>query len=227
MKNYLQTLKEEYLKGDVSAVEWLDFVLEHEEDELHQAAMDMSDEELTAFLAWSGDEDWMVTDHKTRRKPDYYINLAKRKWDEVLAAEIKEWEAQGYVQSEEDKDAWVFPGTSEKRYPCDTANETYDSCLTPEEVAGYYLWTRENKADALKDWVENTDGIQMSESDLEADRILKELCKLTKKELTEGYNVRAMYFVRPDGTDTMVADNWYSLEDCLRLYDEGNSFYFD
>lgn len=67
----------------------------------------------------------------------------------------------------------------------------------------------------------------MSESDLEADRILKELCKLTKKEIVEGYGVRSMYFVRPDGTDAMVADNGYSLEDCLRLYDEGNSFYFD
>ena len=67
----------------------------------------------------------------------------------------------------------------------------------------------------------------MSESDLEADRILKELCKLTKKELTEGYNVRAMYFVRPDGTDAMVADNDHSLEECLRLYDEGYNFYFN
>ncbi|MGN0415344.1 MAG: hypothetical protein ACI4FX_07620 [Agathobacter sp.] len=223
----LKTLKEAYLKGDVSAVEWLDFVLNHEEDELHQVAMSMPDEELTAFLVWAGDEDWMVADHETRRNPDYYIDLAKRKWDEVLAAEIKEWKAQGYVQSEEDEDTWVLPGTRGEVYPWAEAGEIYESCLTPEEVAGRLLWTRGNKADALKDWTENTDGIQMSVADLEADRILKEICKLTRKEILEGYNVRAMYFVRPDGTDAMVADNGYSLDDCLRLYDEGCNFYFD
>lgn len=141
-KNNLDSLKVAYLKGDVSAVEWLDFVLSHEEDELHQTAMELSDEELTSFLAWSGDEDWMVTDHETRRNPDYYIDLAKRKWDEVLAAEINEWKAQGYVQSEEDKEAWVIPGTDKKGYLKESAIETYDICLTPEEVAGYYLWSR-------------------------------------------------------------------------------------
>lgn len=228
MKNSnLRTLKEEYLKGEVSAIEWLDFVLSHEEDELHQTAMEMSDEELTSFLVWAGDEDWMVADHETRRNPDYYIDLAKKKWDEVLTEEIKEWEAQGYVQSEEDKDAWVIPKTGERGYPKDSASETYDSCLTPEEVAGYYLWTRENKSDAVMDWLRNTDGIDMSNDDLEADRIIQEICKLTKKQIRENYDSRAMFFVRPDGTDAMVADNGYSLEDCLRLYDEGNSFYFD
>lgn len=227
MSKNMDILKSLYLEADNSCVEWLDFILEHEEDELHGTVMEMSDDELTAFLVWAGSDDWMVTGHETVLNPDYFIDLAKTKWEEVLADEVKEWKKQGYIQSKDEENVMVNPVSGQKIYPSDFASQVYDSCLTPEEVAGYYLWTRENKEDALKDWFTNTDGIKMSEADLKADALIKEICKLTRKEIVDNYNSRAIYFERSDGSTVMAGDNEYSLEYCLQRYNEGCNFYFD
>lgn len=51
--------------------------------------------------------------------------------------------------------------------------------------------------------------------------------ELSKDDIIAMFDTRAMYFVREDGTDAMVGDNGYTLEDCLKLYEQGCSFYLD
>lgn len=50
---------------------------------------------------------------------------------------------------------------------------------------------------------------------------------LSKHEIVSLYNTEPMYFTRPDGSDAMVQDNHYSIEDCIKLYEEGCNFYLD
>lgn len=105
---------------------------------------------------------------------EYYIEKAQKRWKEVFAAEIKKLKEDGYIQSEEDEDLWVHPETKNEVYPSDNASITYDKVLNIEEMVGYYLWLHDDNA--LKDWISNTESIEMSEQDKEVDRILKELC---------------------------------------------------
>lgn len=105
---------------------------------------------------------------------EYYINKAKKKWDEVLADEILELKKQGYVPSADEKNLWVHPITGYKLCPSDCASTIYDEVLNAEEVVGYYLWL--HKENALKDWKTNTSGIKMSEQDKKVDKILEKLC---------------------------------------------------
>ena len=111
----------------------------------------------------------------TIKPKKYYINLAKKIWEETLVEEAQELAEMGYVRSERDDDLWVLPKTGSKLYLTDCASDTYAKILnSAEEVAGYYLWLHED--DALKDWKANTKGIKFTETDKEVDRILEELC---------------------------------------------------
>ena len=112
-----------------------------------------------------------------KKNKEYYIQLAKKKWEEVLLDEIKEFEEEGFVKSEKEEGLWIHPTLNKKVHPADTATETYDSVLNAEEVVGYYLWLHEENA--LRDWQENTARIQFTEQDKEVDRILKELYNIT------------------------------------------------
>lgn len=102
-----------------------------------------------------------------------YIDFAKKKWNEVLKNEIKEYEDEGFVKSTEEG-LWIHPVTKKKVYPSDTATESYAECLNAEEIVGYYLWL--HGEDALKDWLDNTNEIEINEQSKKVDRILKELC---------------------------------------------------
>lgn len=50
---------------------------------------------------------------------------------------------------------------------------------------------------------------------------------LSSKQIKEYFSQRALYFERPDGSTSMVQDNGYSLEKCLKLYDMGFKFFVD
>ena len=65
------------------------------------------------------------------------------------------------------------------------ASMIFDEGCTPEEVVGYYLYFYEDYA--LRQWRDNTDGMELGEHSKEVDRILTELdkkcrvCKMNKK----------------------------------------------
>lgn len=50
---------------------------------------------------------------------------------------------------------------------------------------------------------------------------------LSLKQIKEYFSQRALYFERPDGSTSMVQDNGYSLEQCLKLYNMGFEFFVD
>ena len=50
---------------------------------------------------------------------------------------------------------------------------------------------------------------------------------LSLKQIKDYFSQRALYFERPDGSTSMVQDNGYSLERCLKLYDMGFKFFDD
>lgn len=50
---------------------------------------------------------------------------------------------------------------------------------------------------------------------------------LSLKQIKEYFSQRALYFERPDGSTSMVQDNGYSLEQCLKLYNMGFKFFVD
>lgn len=55
----------------------------------------------------------------------------------------------------------------------DTVTELFEETATVDEVVGYYIvWHEEY---ALSDWLDNIDGIELTEQDKEVDRKLKEL----------------------------------------------------
>ena len=82
---------------------------------------------------------------------EFYIEAYSKKWDECL----KEAERKNAKDVSE------------------AATYIFEETANANEIVGYYLvYDREN---ALKDWKSNTDGINMSEQDLEVDRILTQL----------------------------------------------------
>ena len=50
---------------------------------------------------------------------------------------------------------------------------------------------------------------------------------LSSKQIKEYFSQRALYVERPDGSTSMVQDNGYSLERCLKLHDMGFKFFVD
>lgn len=50
---------------------------------------------------------------------------------------------------------------------------------------------------------------------------------LTLKEVNELYFSTALYVVFPDGTDAMIQDNDYTLEDCKRFISQGAEIFID
>lgn len=82
---------------------------------------------------------------------EFYIEAYNKKWDECLRE----------AEKENTKDV------------SEAATYIFEETANANEVVGYYLvYHREN---ALKDWKSNTNGINMSEQDLEVDRILTQL----------------------------------------------------
>ncbi len=71
-----------------------------------------------------------------------------------------------YADAEKDK---------EDGDPGYTATMAFEECANAEETVGYYLVY--HKEYALKDWMDNTAGIDMTEQDKEVDKILKKLFK--------------------------------------------------
>lgn len=77
---------------------------------------------------------------------EYYIAQYNNKWNECL---------------------------SESNSDVDEAMDAFNECANDEEVVGYYIVYHQE--DALRDWKDNTDGKQMTEQDLEVDKMLKQL----------------------------------------------------
>lgn len=85
---------------------------------------------------------------------EYYKKRFMEKWDAL------------YADAE---------NNAENNDPGYTATMEFEECCNADEVVGYYLVY--HKDSTLKDWLDNTADVKMTEQDKEVDRILKELFK--------------------------------------------------
>ena len=60
-------------------------------------------------------------------------------------------------------------------YDCTQATYEFDETANAEEVVGYYVFNE--KENALNQWLNNIDGLDLTEQDKEVTKILKELYK--------------------------------------------------
>lgn len=85
------------------------------------------------------------------KSKEYYVEKYNRKWKECFDETSKN-------------------GSKDSGYD---ATILFDETANAEEVVGYYLVY--HKENPLQDWLENTEGINLSEQDKEVTRVLKEM----------------------------------------------------
>lgn len=87
----------------------------------------------------------------------YFTEIFNKKWDACLKEAEKE----------------IKENSGNADIITDVATEIFEETANAEEIVGYYIMY--HKDSALRDWLDNTKGINFTEQDAEVDKILKEL----------------------------------------------------
>lgn len=89
---------------------------------------------------------------------EYYISKFNNKWKNCLKEAEEDIEKDSSCKFANDVISYA-------------ATEIFEETANAEEIVGYYIVY--HKDSALRDWLDNTKGINFSEQDKEVDRILK------------------------------------------------------